>query len=338
MTIRRAGCTRAALVFIALTSPPGLGAAAADGPPADSTIRIETRTLKHMGEVLARAAGEPIVLDGSLRFPAETRDRYPAVVILHTIGGYRESNEGWAAEQYRKAGFATLTYESIRTRGIGNAPTTGAGPLWGSLVADGFGALTALAAHPRIDPGRIAVTGYSLGAEVTRVLAFETVRRAFVADDLRYAAHVAVYPCHVWAPNLVDGSLTGAPVLEQVGEKDDCGPVAKAQALVAAYKAKTIAAPVTVAVYEGAYHSWTDPEFMNTRHFPNHASPSKCPLQVLRPGYALLDPDGTVRPYSLDEWTACSKASKGYTQGYAPRIREKSFADGVAFLRHALKL
>lgn len=129
----------------------------------------------------------------------------------------------------------------------------------------------------------------------------------------------------------MDGSLTGAPVLEQVGEKDDCGPVAKARALVAVYEAKKIAAPVTIALYEGAYHSWTVPEFMNARHFPNHASPSKCPLWVLRPGYALLDPDGTMRPFNRDEWTACSKASKGYTQGFDRGIREKSFATAWRF-------
>src|SRR5438270_7184407 len=35
----------------------------------------------------------------TLRFPDEPRERYPALVIVHTIGGYQESNEGWHATE-----------------------------------------------------------------------------------------------------------------------------------------------------------------------------------------------------------------------------------------------
>lgn len=326
----------AILVFIVAFASPVCVDAASDPPP-DAKIKIESRTLKHMGEALSGASGEPLVLEGDLKFPIQARERYPAIVILHTIGSYRESNEGWAAERYRQAGFATLTYESIKTRGIDDAPTKGARILWGSLVADGFGALKSLAAHPRIDPRRIAVTGYSMGAEVTRLLAFEALRRKFVDGDLRYAAHVAVYPCHVWAAEPVDGSFTGAPILEQLGEKDDCGPPAKAKALADAYRAKKIAAPVTVTVYAGAYHSWSDPHFPTARYFPNHASPSKCPLLILRPGYGLLYPDGNVRPFDNGEMGTCFKASRGYYQGFDSEIRAKSLADSLAFLANAFQ-
>ena len=52
-----------------------------------------------------------------LSFPEQMRDRYPAVIIVHTIAGYRDSNEGHAAAELRKAGFATLTYDSFAARG-----------------------------------------------------------------------------------------------------------------------------------------------------------------------------------------------------------------------------
>ncbi|MSO85217.1 MAG: hypothetical protein EXR02_08770 [Rhodospirillales bacterium] len=170
-----------------------LALAVASAPAsADEKIVFKSQTFKDMGEALSGAPGEPIEIEDDLRFPLGTDKRVPAIVVLHTIGSYREGNEGWHAEQFRKAGFATLTYESIRVRKVFDAPTRGLAQLWGSLVADGFNALKALAQHPRIDPSRIAVTGYSTGGEVTRVLAFERLRKAFVADDLRFAAHVAV--------------------------------------------------------------------------------------------------------------------------------------------------
>jgi hypothetical protein len=40
------------------------------------------------------------------------------MVIAHTIGGYREANEGQEAAELRKSGFATLTYDSFDARGM----------------------------------------------------------------------------------------------------------------------------------------------------------------------------------------------------------------------------
>jgi hypothetical protein len=46
------------------------------------------------------------------------KDRYPAAVIIHTIAGYREANEGYAAPKLGKSGFATLTYDGFAARGL----------------------------------------------------------------------------------------------------------------------------------------------------------------------------------------------------------------------------
>ncbi|MBM3582820.1 MAG: hypothetical protein FJX37_12750 [Alphaproteobacteria bacterium] len=302
---------------------------------ADEKLTIKSRNLKNMGEAARGEAGEPMEIKGDLKFPSETKERFPAVVLLHTVGGYRESNEGWHADQYRKAGFATLTYESFEPRGVRDAPTGGMARMWGSLVADAFGALKALAAHPRIDARRIAVTGYSAGGELTRALAFESLRKAFVADDLRFAAHVAVYPCHLWAVRPAPNAFTGAPILEQLGGADDCGPVAKAQAYYDYLKAQGHPAPVRIVIYPDAPHSWTDPYFSSTRFFPNHASPSKCPLWLIGQGGPGFFDKGGERPFNPEEWGACLRNSKGYTQGFQSATREKSTADAIAFIRQA---
>jgi dienelactone hydrolase len=61
--------------------------------------------------------GRGLTVNGYLSFPDQVRGRYPAVIIVHTIAGYRDANEGYAAAELRKAGFAALTYDSFAARG-----------------------------------------------------------------------------------------------------------------------------------------------------------------------------------------------------------------------------
>src|SRR5260370_5931595 len=68
--------------------------------------------------VSREAATTEVSIAATLSFPEEARDRYPAVVIVHGLGAYLESNEGWHAAEFRKTGFATLTYDSPTARSI----------------------------------------------------------------------------------------------------------------------------------------------------------------------------------------------------------------------------
>jgi hypothetical protein len=73
-------------------------------------------TFQSFRQLLAREpATGTVTVRASLDFPE--KDRYPAVVVVHTIGGYREANEGYAAAELRKSGFATFTYDSFASRG-----------------------------------------------------------------------------------------------------------------------------------------------------------------------------------------------------------------------------
>jgi len=99
-----------------------------------------------MRQLLARATTGAVTVKATLGFPEQMKDRYPAVIIVHTLAGYRDANEGYVAAELRKAGFATLTYDSFASRG-----TTG-GALQGSPgylpigIADAYAALQLLSA------------------------------------------------------------------------------------------------------------------------------------------------------------------------------------------------
>src|SRR5262245_39318114 len=83
-----------------------------------TTITFQSATYSDMRQLLAREATTgAVTIKATLNFPEQTKDRYPAVIVVHTLAGYRDANEGYVAAELRKAGFATLTYDSFSARG-----------------------------------------------------------------------------------------------------------------------------------------------------------------------------------------------------------------------------
>src|SRR5476649_1821096 len=208
-----------------------LGATLAAASANAEAVKFQSGSHAGFRELLSRQPETATVgIDATLTFPDQARDHSPAVVIVHTIAGYLEPNEGWHAAEFRKAGFATLTYDSPSARSMRPpAPLQNGGPPWASAVAEAYGALRLLAADPRIDASRIAIVGFSFGGEVAHIAAFERVRAALAPDNVRFAAHVAYYPAGVFGSAAEQGTYTGAPVLMLLGDKDDNLPIAKAE-------------------------------------------------------------------------------------------------------------
>src|SRR5215468_3122233 len=153
----------------------GLGATVALRPAhsqvldATEVLEFQSTTYTDFRQLVSRQAPtSTITISAELSFPDQARERYSALVIVHTIGGYQESNEGWHVIEFRKAGFATLTYDSFFARGVSGSEAMTARPeqTWASAVADAFAALQLLARHPKIDPNRIAIVGFSFGGEI----------------------------------------------------------------------------------------------------------------------------------------------------------------------------
>jgi dienelactone hydrolase len=155
------------------------------------TVMVQSGRYVDFRQLLSREAPpDQAVIPMTLRLPDEARDRYPAVVIVHTIAGYQEANEGWHADQFRKAGFATLTYSSVAARRLRDGGSVGSGTVsdWPSAVAEAYAAFRLLADHPKIDARRIAIVGFSFGGEVALLTALERLRAPLVPDQARFAA------------------------------------------------------------------------------------------------------------------------------------------------------
>ena len=280
----------------------------------------------------------PATVTATLTFPDITAERYPAVVVVHTIGGYQESNEGWHAAQFRAAGFATLTYDSFAARGMSDASVVASreGPPLASGVADAYAALDMLARHPRIDAERIAIVGFSFGGEVAHLTALDRVRHALAREQQRFAAHVAYYPAGSYGAAAEASAYTGAPILLLLGEKDDNLPLAKVAAYLDYARAAGYPAPIDVIVYPGAYHAWTVTTAGSARFYPQLVSTRKCPFILFGAGRVSLLVDGKEAPLDVDIVERCRAEGAGYTMGFDAAVRARSTADAVAFLRRHL--
>src|SRR5262249_54497893 len=80
-------------------------------------VTLQTSTYRDFRQLLAlEAATAAATVRASLRFPQAARDRSPSVMVVHAMRGYSETNEGYVANELRKSGFVTLTYDSFAAR------------------------------------------------------------------------------------------------------------------------------------------------------------------------------------------------------------------------------
>jgi dienelactone hydrolase len=302
-------------------------------------VTFQSTSYEDFRQFLARQpASKTVTVPATLSFPDQARDRYPAVVVVHTIAGYNEVNEGRYAAELRKAGFATLTYDSFAARGSTGVALSRAGPgLWPNAVADAYAALRLLAGHPRIDASRIAIAGFSYGGETAHLTALAPLRAAVNPGPERFAAHVAYYPAGVFGAVAEPGAYTGSPILMLLGEKDDNLPVTKVEGYLAYANVLGFPAPIEVVTYPGAYHAWTVPNLRTLRFYGEYGSTKKCPLILLGPGRPAVLVDGRTKPFDPNSQSACMAEAPGYSMVYDAAVRAKSAADAMEFMQRHLR-
>jgi len=299
---------------------------------------FQSSTYNDMRQLLAREATTgAVTVKACLGFPEQVRDRYPAVVVVHTIAGYRHANEGYAAAELRRAGFATLTYDSFAARGTTGAVLQGSPGYLAIGVADAYAALRFLSGEPRIDPDRVAIIGFSYGGEVAHLAAFGTLRAALNPGLGRFAAHVAFYPGGDFGAIAEPGAYTGSPVLMLLGGKDDNLPVTKIENYLAYARTAGVPAPIETVVYPGAYHAWTVPDRAAARFYPDYVSTKECPLILLGSRRPALLLDGQAKPFDDDAFRACIAAAPGYSLKFDAAIRAQSITDAIRFLQRTLQ-
>ncbi|MBX6321744.1 MAG: dienelactone hydrolase family protein, partial [Rhodospirillaceae bacterium] len=147
------------------------------------------------------------------------------------------------------------------------------------LVADAYAALGHLARRGDVDPGRVALVGFSYGGMAAVYAAYAQLADRLAPDGLRFAGHVAFYaPC---IARFDDPRTTGAPVLLLYGGRDTSTDPRRCAEI--AEDLRSGGSRVESIVYPEAVHQWDG----GARERPIGRDLTGCRFSVER--------DGTVR-------------------------------------------
>ena len=210
----RAGAFFIVLGLMACQSGPPAPSVVPGGVDADGIIaqRVTIPTVLPSSQPVAGRftpppLNPPASLPAVLRLPPG-EGRVPAVIVVHGTGGVQAGRVSGISQMLTRAGFATLETDSWTPRNVDPVLNRGQRPGTLAALPDIYGALRFLAAHPRVQPDRIGITGLSWGAILAMRTAREAVQQAYAGTGPRFAAFVAFYPgCALWDP--VEGVTAG---------------------------------------------------------------------------------------------------------------------------------
>lgn len=265
---------------------------------------------------------EATTVTGDLSLPADVSGRVPAIIVLHSCSGMTRTLVDWA-EAVNRMGFAAFLLDSFTARGVTEICTGRTPVSISSRLTDAYRALAMLAAHPRIDPRRIAALGFSQGGWVTLWASQAQIERRFLRANVEFAAHAAFYPAACNVRLLNETAMAPVPVRIFVGTADDWTPIAPCREWVA--RRQAAGRDVSLVAYEGAMHAFDVPDFSPPRRWAGIFNPGQCTIAE-QPGGTFVTDDG--RPLSA----ASPCVTRRATLGYDARAHKQSIADVKAFL------
>lgn len=211
---------------------------------------FQSTTLTDQEFLNGHKEGKPVTLAGELRLPRPGNERLPVVVLLHGSGGISGYVTDWE-QDLNAMGMATFVIDSFTARGITrtNEDQSQLGRL--AMIVDAYRALDLLAKHPRIDPARIALMGFSRGGQAALYASVKRFQRMHSSAGQEFAAYIPFYPgCNTAFKE--DEDVANKPIRLFHGDADDYVPVAPCRAYVERLKAK--GKDVQLTVYPGAGH------------------------------------------------------------------------------------
>ncbi|MDH3233701.1 MAG: dienelactone hydrolase family protein [Alphaproteobacteria bacterium] len=303
----------AALVAVLVTA--GARAEPVADLRAGPTGKIEFRSL----------ARDKAVIWGDLTLAPSGAARMPLMVLVHGSAGRNASREGRYAATLGKLGVATFALDSFGPRGVRRTVGNQRRVSGRTMIGDTFASLRILATHPRIDPRRIGVIGFSKGGTA----ALETAAPQFVQhylgrQDLRFALHIMFYP---WC-GLQFRSIrpTPVPLLMIIGGSDDYTGVAPCRRYIERMQAAGLNARLVV--YPGALHAFDMEALRGRLELRSAQNFRKC--HALRDDDLwLIDPRTMRRMASLHEARAYFRSCmfRGASVGPDPAARHKAMAE-----------
>jgi dienelactone hydrolase len=190
---------------------------------------IPSLTISDQQFLTGDANGKQVAVAGEFRV-AQGAGRLPVVVMMHGSGGVNGTSEAWV-HQFNSMGISTFVIDGFSGRGITSTNTNQAllGRL--NLIVDTYHALDILAKHPRVDPNRIVLMGFSRGGQAALYASENRFQKLWNKSGLQFAAYIPFYPdCSTTYVD--DTEIVNRPIRIFHGTPDDYNPVASCKAFV----------------------------------------------------------------------------------------------------------
>lgn len=290
---------------------------------------VQTLTLTDEQFLNGKEAGStPVTVAGQLRI-AQGTGRLPVVVMIHGSGGVDARAETWS-RQFHEMGVSTFVLDGFTGRGLTAVSTDQAllGRL--NLIVDAYRALDMLSKHPRVDPSRIVLMGFSRGGQSTLYASVKRFHRLWNKSGIEFAAYVPFYPdCSTTF--LTDIDVADRPIRIFQGTPDDANPVAPCKAYVG--KLRAAGRDVQLTEYPNAQHSFDNPLGSPTPALgANNQSVRHCVIAEESAGRLINT--ATRQPFTYDD--PC--VERGFHTGYDPVATRAAHQAVGDFLRAVLKL
>src|SRR6202042_102512 len=104
-----------------------------------------------------------------------------------------------------------------------------------NLILDIYRALDILAKHPRVDPERIVLMGFSRGGQAALYASLDRFNKLWNKSGIQFAGYIPFYPDR-YASYAGDTEVGNRPIRIFHGTPDDYNPVASCKACVARLK------------------------------------------------------------------------------------------------------
>ena len=203
--------------------------------PKDAAARVElypipTLNLSDQQFLTGSPDGRPVTVSGELRI-AQGSGRSPVVVLMHGSSGVGPAMEAWT-HALNAMGISTFVIDGFTGRGL-----TAVGPNQAvlgrlNLIVDIYRSLEILSVHPRVDPERIALMGFSRGGQAALFASLDRFNELWNKSGVRFAAYIPFYPdCST--SYVGDTEVADKPIRIFHGTPDDYNPVASCKAYVA---------------------------------------------------------------------------------------------------------
>lgn len=243
-------------------------------------ILFQSVTLTDKQFLMGEKDGKPVTLTGELRLPRLGNDRLPVVILLHGSGGIGSYVTDWE-QDLNAMGVATFVIDSFTGRGIKNTMYDQSQLGLTAMIVDAYRALALLAKHPRVDPARIAVMGFSRGGMAALYASLKRFQRMHGPTNLEFAAYIPFYAvCSTTFRD--DEDVSDKPIRLFHGTADDWVPVAPCRAYVERLKAKS--KDVQLTEYAGAYHMFDWKALKTPVKLEKALSPGQCRFAEAKDG------------------------------------------------------